>query len=92
MGDDEDRARGWPLGTGVVEGAWGPRVNDRMEPAGMRWTTAGAQAGRDLRAGRRNGHWDAYGPVHRRPQHARLSGRSAPAPVWAEARALEWAA
>ena len=31
-------ARGWPIGTGVVEGACGHLVKDRMEQAGMRWT------------------------------------------------------
>ena len=45
MRDDEDRAHGWPMGTGVVEGACRHLVNDRREPAGMRWTTGGAQGG-----------------------------------------------
>src|SRR5260221_173423 len=35
-------AQGWPSGTGVVEGACGHLVKDRMEQAGMRWTPAGA--------------------------------------------------
>lgn len=90
--DDADLARGGPIGTGVVEGACGHLVNDRLEQAGMRWTTGGAQAGLDLRAVRINGHWDASGPFHRQPPHQRLYGRSAPAPTSAEARALEWAA
>jgi hypothetical protein len=89
---DEYLARGWPIGTGVVEGACGHLVKDRMEQSGMRWTKAGAQAVLDLRAVRLNGHWDAYGQFHRRQQHERLYGRSAPAPELAETRALEWAA
>ena len=56
---DEYLARGWPIGTGVVEGACGHLVKDRMEQSGMRWTKAGAQAVLDLRAVRLNGHWDA---------------------------------
>lgn len=92
MGYDEYLARGWPIGTGVVEGACGHLVKDRMEQSGMRWTKAGAQAVLDLRAVRLNGHWDAYWQFHRRQQHERLYGRSAPAPELAEARALEWAA
>jgi len=92
MRDDEDRARGWPIGTGVVEGACRHRVKDRMEQSGLRWTTAGAQAVLDLRAVRLNGHWDTSWQFHQRQPHERLYGRSAPAPVWAEARALEWAA
>src|SRR5262249_39279715 len=46
---DEYLARGWPIGTGVVEGACGHLVKDRMEQAGMRWTQDGAQAMLDLR-------------------------------------------
>jgi hypothetical protein len=85
-------AHGWPIGTGVVEGACGHLVKDRMEQAGMRWTKAGAQVVLDLRAVRLNGHWDAYWQFHRRQQHERLYGRSALAPALAETQALEWAA
>jgi hypothetical protein len=92
MRDDEDLARGWPMGTGVVEGACRHRVQARMEQSGRRGTKAGAQAVLDLRAVRRNGHWDTSWQFHQRQQHERLYGRSAPAPVWAEARALEGAA
>ncbi len=52
---DEYLARGWPVGTGVVEGACGHLVKDRMEQAGMRWTQDGAQAVLDLRSVRLNG-------------------------------------
>jgi hypothetical protein len=69
-------ARGWPIGTGVVEGACGHLVKDRMEQAGMRWTQAGAQAVLDLRAVRLNGDWDAYWQFHRHEQHTRLYGVS----------------
>ncbi|MGH8069653.1 MAG: hypothetical protein ACRERE_31310 [Candidatus Entotheonellia bacterium] len=92
MRDDEYLARGWPIGTGVVEGACGHLVKDRMEPAGMRWTNAGAQTGLDRRAVRLNGHWEASWQFHPHQQHLRVYGRSAPAPALAEARALEWAA
>jgi hypothetical protein len=92
MHDDEYLARGWPIGTGVVEGACGHLVKDRMEQSGMRWTKGGAQAVLDLRAVRINGHWDAYWLFHRHQQHQRLYGRSVPAPALAEARGLEWAA
>jgi len=92
MRDNEYLARGWPIGTGVVEGACGHLVKDRMEPSGMRWTHAGAQGVLDLRAVRLNGHWEAYWQFHRHQQHQRLYGLSILAPVSAEARALEWAA
>jgi hypothetical protein len=89
---DEYLACGWPIGTGVVEGACRHLVKDRMEQSGMRWTTDGAQGVLDLRAVRINGHWEAYWQFHRHQQHRRLYGRSISAPALAEARALEWAA
>lgn len=83
-------ARGWPIGTGVVEGACGHLVRDRLEQAGMRWTPAGAQAVLDLRAARLNGDWDAYWQFHREQQHQRLYGMAGPpaAPVEAQLAAL----
>jgi hypothetical protein len=89
---DEYLARGWPIGTGVIEGACGHRVKDRMEQSGMRWTKAGAQAVLDLRAVRLNGHWDGYWQFHRQQQHQRLYDTSAPVPARAEGQALELAA
>src|SRR5262249_7366967 len=89
---DEYLARGWPIGTGVVEGACGHLVKDRMEQGGMRWTKAGAQAVLDLRAVRLNGHGDCYWQFHRQQQHHRLYGTSATVPERVEGQALEWAA
>jgi hypothetical protein len=90
--DHESLAHGWPMGTGVVEGACGHLVNDRLEPSGMRWTPGGAQAVLDLRAVRINGPGEACWAWHRHQHHQRLYGRIAPAPALAEARALEWVA
>jgi hypothetical protein len=89
---DQYLARGWPIGTGVVEGACGHLGKDRMEQAGMRWTKAGAQAVLDLRAVRLNSHWDAYWQFHRQQQHHRLYGAAAPASEMAEVQVLELAA
>jgi hypothetical protein len=36
-------AHGYPIGTGVIEGACRHLVKDRFERAGMRWSTVGAQ-------------------------------------------------
>ena len=85
-------AQGWPIGTGVIEGACGHLVKDRMEQSGMRWTKAGAQAVLDLRAVRLNGHWERYWQFHRQQQHQRLYGTSVPVPEWAEGQAVELAA
>jgi hypothetical protein len=85
-------ARGLPIGTGVVEGACGHLVKDRMEQSGMRWTKAGAQVVLDLRAVRINGHWEAYWQFHRQQHHQRLYDTSALAPATVEAQALTLAA
>ena len=85
-------ARGWPVGTGVVEGACGHLVKDRMEQAGMRWTKAGAQAVLDLRALRLNGQWDAYGQFHRQRHHERRYGTARPVPETVEMGVLAEAA
>lgn len=37
-------SKGYPIGSGVVEGACKNLVKDRMEQCGMRWTVAGAEA------------------------------------------------
>ena len=89
---DEYLARRWPIGTGVVEGACGHLVKDRMEQAGMRWTVAGAQAVLDLRAVRLNGDWDAYWQYHRQQQHQRRYGTARSVPELAEAQVLKQAA
>jgi hypothetical protein len=47
---DEYLAAGYPIGSGVIEGACRHLVKDRMERAGMRWIPDGAQAMLDLRA------------------------------------------
>ena len=40
---DEYLAAGYPIGSGVVEGACRHLVKDRMEQTGMRWRIAGAR-------------------------------------------------
>jgi hypothetical protein len=57
---DEYLAAGYPIGSGVVEGACRHLVKDRMERAGMRWRIAGAQAILSLRAIYVNDDWDAF--------------------------------
>jgi hypothetical protein len=57
---DEYLAAGYPIGSGVVEGACRHLVKDRMELAGMRWRIAGAQAILSLRAIYVNEDWEAF--------------------------------
>jgi hypothetical protein len=53
-------AKGYPIASGVVEGACRHYVKDRMERAGMHWTMAGAQAMLDVRSEYLNGDWDGF--------------------------------
>lgn len=57
---DEYLAKGWPIASGVIEGACRHFVKDRMERSGMRWTRAGAQAMLDVRSEFLNGDWEAF--------------------------------
>ena len=57
---DEYLAAGYPIGSGVVEGACRHLVKDRMELTGMRWRIAGAQAILNLRAIYVNDDWDVF--------------------------------
>lgn len=57
---DEYLAAGYPIGSGVAEGACRHLVKDRMEQTGMHWTINGAQAMLSLRAIYLNGDWDAF--------------------------------
>lgn len=54
---DEYLAAGYPIASGVIEGACRHLVKDRMERAGMRWTIDGAQAMLDLRSTYINDQW-----------------------------------
>lgn len=57
---DEYLIQGYPIGSGVVEGACRHLVKDRMERTGMRWCIDGAQCIQDLRAVYLNDDWDAF--------------------------------
>jgi len=53
-------AAGYPIGSGVIEGACRHVVKDRMELSGMRWTVDGAQAMLYLRSIYLNGDWQEF--------------------------------
>jgi len=57
---DEFLAKGYPIASGVIEGACRHVVKDRMERAGMHWTVAGAQAMLDVRSVWVSGQWQAF--------------------------------
>jgi len=54
------RARGLPIGSGVVEAACKCIVNSRLKRSGMRWTREGGQHVLNLRVRVQSGEWDAF--------------------------------
>lgn len=71
---DEYLAAGYPIGSGVAEGACRHLVKDRLEQTGMRWVLEGAQAMLYLRATYLNGDWDAFIDYRIRTEQERLYG------------------
>jgi hypothetical protein len=65
-------AKGWPIASGVIEGACRHFVKDRFELSGMRWTQDGAENLLHLRAVAENEDWDDYHHFRKRQRHARL--------------------
>ena len=64
-------AAGWPIATGVIEGACRHLVQDRMGITGARWGLEGAQAILWLRAIAASGDTDAYWDWHITQEHRR---------------------
>jgi len=56
--------QGWPIATGIIEGACRHIVKDRMDITGARWRLTGAEAVLKLRAIKANGDFDAYWRYH----------------------------
>jgi hypothetical protein len=69
---DEYLAAGYPIGSGVAEGACRHLVKDRMERTGMRWTVPGARSLLHLRVIYLNGDWSVYVESHIRNEQATL--------------------
>ena len=74
---DEYLKAGYPIGSGVAEGACRHLVKDRMEQTGMRWTVPGAQAMLHLRATYLNAQWGDFIEDRIQRQQARLYGKNA---------------
>jgi len=71
---DQYLARGWPIASGVIEGACRHLVKDRCELSGMRWTKDGVENLLRLRAVAENGDWAAYRSFFQQQRHQRLYG------------------
>jgi len=72
MAYDEYLAAGYPIASGVIEGACRTVVNDRMERSGMRWVFAGAHAMLGLRSIHLSGLWDDFIQFHIARESQRL--------------------
>jgi hypothetical protein len=69
---DEALASGWPIATGVIEGACRHLIGDRLDITGSRWGIEGAEAILRLRAVIDNGDVEAYWAFHLRCEHNRV--------------------
>ena len=81
---DQYLAAGYPIASGVIEGACRYVVKDRMERAGMRWTIPGAQAMLDLRTTYVNGQWEGFHHYRIAREKQRLY------PYWRKIINLNW--
>jgi len=68
---DRYLAEGFPIATGVIEGACRHLVKDRMDVTGARWSLGGGEAVLKLRALRSSGDFDEYWAYHERKEFER---------------------
>lgn len=68
---DRYLAEGYPIATGVIEGACRYLVKDRMEKTGARWSLKGAEAVLRLRSLRASGDFDEYWEFHLQQEYKR---------------------
>jgi hypothetical protein len=69
---DEYLREGYPIATGVIEGACRHLVKDRMERSGMRWRLDGAQAMLNVRAVWQSSYWETFQTFRIKREQARL--------------------
>ena len=69
---DEYLPAGYPIASGVIEGACRHVIKDRMEHGGMRWTLDGAQAMLDVRCVYASSEWENFGSWRQAEQAERV--------------------
>jgi hypothetical protein len=69
---DEYLRQGYPIATGVIEGACRHLVKDRMERSGMRWRLPGAQAMLNVRAVWQSSYWERFQTFRIQQEQAKL--------------------
>jgi hypothetical protein len=65
-------ASGWPIATGIIEGACRHLVKDRMDITGARWSLTGAEAVLRMRALISKRNFDDYWRFHLQQEHRRV--------------------
>jgi hypothetical protein len=68
---DEYLKNGFPIATGVIEGACRHVIKDRMDVTGARWSLTGSEAVLRLRSLRASGDFEDYWDFHENQEHAR---------------------
>lgn len=81
-------SKGWPIASGVIEGACRHFVKDRCELSGMRWLQSGAEHLLRLRAVAENDDWEDYHRYRQQQRHLRLYGTRKFCPEPIEAQSL----
>ena len=69
---DQALEAGWPIATGIIEGACRHLIADRLDIGGARWGLDGAEAVLTLRAVISNGDFGQYWRFHLTREHQRL--------------------
>jgi hypothetical protein len=69
---DEYLQAGYPIASGVIEGACRHIIKDRMEQGGMRWTLAGAQAMLNVRSVCASNAWEGFATWRQAEQSLRV--------------------
>jgi len=72
MNYHEYLAKGYPIGTGVVESACGHIVKDRMDKSGAHWKIVGAEPILKLRCVNANDDWKLYMASRKKQERKRL--------------------
>ena len=81
-------AQGYPIASGVIEGACRHFVKDRFELSGMRWLQTGAENLLRLRAVAENEDWDTYNAYRQAQRQLSLYGTPASQPQAFEAHVI----
>jgi hypothetical protein len=69
---DEYLRAGYPIASGVIEGACRHVIKDRMEQGGMRWTLTGAQAMLNVCSVSASAEWEEFGSWRQAEQANRV--------------------